>query len=116
MRREELTDAAPAGWCRGRTRADEHTRSDQSRGGRRKSRVSHDTPLKWDRSLRFANRLVKPSLATLFKSREAERPPSVADRLLPRVTVAFWRKSDNDLGARLGLIASSSDELEKARS
>ena len=51
-------------------------------------------PLKWDRSLRFANRLVKPSLATLFKSREAERPPSVADRLLPRVTVAFWRKYD----------------------
>ena len=31
-------------------------------------------------------------------------------------SVAFWRKSDNGLGARLRLIASSSDELEKARS
>jgi class 3 adenylate cyclase len=51
-------------------------------------------PLKWDRSLRCANRLVKPSPATLFKSREAEPPPSVADRLPPRVTVAFWRKHD----------------------
>jgi len=30
--------------------------------------------------------------------------------------VAFWRKGDNDLGARLRLIASSSEELEKARS
>ena len=30
--------------------------------------------------------------------------------------VALWRKGDNDLGARLRLIASSSDELEKARS
>jgi len=29
--------------------------------------------------------------------------------------VVFWRKRDNDLGARLRLIASSSDELEKAR-
>jgi hypothetical protein len=35
---------------------------------------------------------------------------------LQLLVVAFWRKSDNDLGARLGLIASSSDELEKARS
>jgi hypothetical protein len=50
--------------------------------------------------LRFANRLVKPSLATLFKSREAERPPSVADWLLLRVTVAFWRKGDSDLPGR----------------
>ncbi len=30
--------------------------------------------------------------------------------------VVIWRKSDNDLGARLRLIASSYDELEKARS
>jgi hypothetical protein len=30
--------------------------------------------------------------------------------------VAFWRESDNDLRARLRLIASSSEELEKARS
>ncbi len=30
--------------------------------------------------------------------------------------VAFWRKGDNDLGARLRLIASSSDGLENARS
>jgi hypothetical protein len=33
-----------------------------------------------------------------------------------RIVVAFWRRSDNDLGGRLRLIASSSDELEKARS
>jgi hypothetical protein len=73
MRREELTDAAPAGWCRGGTRADEHTRGDQRRGGRRKSRVSHDTPLEVGQIIAFANRLVKPFLATLFKSREAEQ-------------------------------------------
>jgi hypothetical protein len=43
-------------------------------------------------------------------------PPEAAAPATGKEGVARWRKSDNDLGARLRLIASSYDELEKARS
>jgi hypothetical protein len=49
---------------------------------------------------------------------QSQKHPDVRAKALTdeTATVAFWRKGDNDLGARLRLIASSSDELEKARS
>jgi hypothetical protein len=50
-------------------------------------------PLKWDRSLRFANRFVKPYLATLFKSARSRTTTPVADRLLPRVMSRFGGKA-----------------------
>jgi hypothetical protein len=63
------------------------------------------SPRKKNETPKRRNR-VTTILATLMPSAGVRRASDVA----------FWRKSDNDLGARLRLIASSSDELEKARS
>src|SRR6266581_5442337 len=52
-------------------------------------------PLKWDRSLRFANRFVKPSLATLFKSARSRTITLRRRSAAAACHVAFWRKGDN---------------------